>query len=234
MFPVIGITSNFDLENHRSTVSSDYTRAVESAGGIPLLIPVLDNPGRVGALLDRLDGLILTGGVDVDPSHFGEEPRPKLGRVSPERDRIEIPLARAALEKRLPLLGVCRGIQLLNIAAGGAVFQDIYSQVKDPLKHNQEAPRWYPSHEVKLDQAALVGKIHGVKALRVNSFHHQAVSRVAPGFVVSAWAGDGVIEGIERPGDPFTVGVQWHPEGMWEKEPRYLAIFTALVEAARG
>lgn len=233
MLPVIGITANFDAENHRTTLSTDYSRAVERAGGIPLIIPILDEPDRVEAILDHIHGLILTGGVDLDPSYFGENPHPKLGRVSPERDRLEIPLAQAALSRKLPLLGICRGIQLLNVAAGGALYQDINSQAKDPLKHYQEAPRWFPSHEVKLDLATRTGKIHGVKTLRVNSFHHQAVSRVAPGFIVTAWAPDGIIEGIERPDDPFTIGVQWHPEGMWEKDARFLALFTALVEAGQ-
>lgn len=233
--PVIGITAHYDPETRRTELSTDYSRAVEKAGGLPFIIPTLDDdPTQVETVLDHLDALLLTGGVDVNPGQFGENPHSKLGRVSPERDRLELPLTRAALARKLPILGICRGIQVLNVAAGGTLYQDLYSQLKEPFKHYQEAPRWFPSHEVAVDPATRTGSIHGVTTLQVNSFHHQAVNRVAPGFVVTARAADGVIEGIERPEDPFTVGIQWHPEGMWERDSRFLAIFAALVDAAHN
>lgn len=236
MRPLIGITAGNSLDD-------GYARAVEAAGGIPAVLSLQD-PAGAGDALARLDGLILGGGPDLDPFHFGEEPLPETGRIDPERDAWELVLARVALVAEVPVLGICRGIQVLNVAAGGSLYQDIGRQVRGALKHNQDAPRWYPTHGVAVQPgsrlaatlAATLAAPAGAGPLfiRVNSFHHQAVWELAPGFVASARAPDGVVEGIERPGATFALGVQWHPEAMWQREARALALFRGLVEASRG
>ncbi|MDP2856946.1 MAG: gamma-glutamyl-gamma-aminobutyrate hydrolase family protein [Bacillota bacterium] len=227
---MIGLTSSFSAENNSQALPSTYVAAIEQAGGIPLIIPAGISPALSDAILQRIDGLLLTGGPDVDPSYFGEGPHPRLGAVTPERDVIEIPLTQAAVACRLPILAICRGIQLLNIAMGGSVIQDIASQVKDPLKHRQEAPRWHGTHEVAVAEGSRLAGLLGTTCVRVNTFHHQAVKDVAPGFEIVARAPDGVIEGIERPGS-FIVGVQWHPEGMYERVPEMARLFRGYIEA---
>jgi len=229
--PVIGLTSSFSPENNAQALPSTYISAIEAAGGIPLIIPAGISPSLSDAILQKIDGLLLTGGPDVDPLYFGEEPHPRLGLVTPERDVIEIPLTQAAVAGGLPILAICRGIQVLNIAMGGSVIQDIASQVKDPLKHRQEAPRWHGTHEVTVNEGSRLAGLLGTTSIRVNTFHHQAVKEAAPGFEVVARAQDGIIEGIERPGC-FVVGVQWHPEGMYERVPEMARLFQGFVDAA--
>lgn len=214
-------------------VPAGYAAAVEAAGGIPVVLPVLA-PGKAAEVLAHLQGLLLSGGVDLDPSHYGEDPLPGLGRVTPERDAFELALARQALAAGVPVLGICRGVQVLNVAAGGSLFQDLGSQLKKVLKHRQEAPRWHESHAVRLDPSSRMAAILGVTEARVNSFHHQAVRVVAPGLRAAAWAPDGVIEAVESADGRFALGVQWHPEEMWNRYPLHLKPFSALVEAARA
>jgi putative glutamine amidotransferase len=185
-------------------------------------------------LINGLDGVLLSGGGDVDPFFCGEEPLPGTGNISPERDAFEIGLARLALVNGLPVLGICRGIQVLNIAAGGGICQDITLVTSAPLKHAQQAPRWYPTHGLEIYPGSLLSSLLGGSATRVNSFHHQAVNRVADGFIVSAHSPDGVIEGIESVGSSYAVGVQFHTGGNGERDRKFLNIFKSLVEAAES
>lgn len=232
MKPRIGITCARDAAAPESfALSCAYVQAVRRAGGLPLLLPAV---GAVdGAEWERsLDGLLLSGGGDVDPELYGEEPLVENGRIDPEADAFEIALCRAFLERRKPVLGVCRGAQLLNVAAGGDLYQDLFRQAKTRLQHVQRAPRWHGTHRVRIAPGSLLAAVVGVESLRVNSFHHQAIRRVAPGFVASAQASDGIVEALERPGDRFTLGVQWHPEHL--RDPAAAAIFDAFVAAAAG
>lgn len=229
MAPRIGITCGIDYANQRIQVNADYVRAVQAARGIPVLLPPV--PGDPAAILAGIDGLLLTGGVDVDPSLFGEEPLPKNGEIQPDRDASEIPLSRAALATGFPVLGICRGHQVLAVAAGGILYQDLPSQLPDCLKHSQLAPRWHPTHGLRIEPRSRLGAMFGPK-LRVNTFHHQAVKAAPPGFVETAWAPDGVNEAIEHVSHPFALGVQWHPEAMWDRDLNYNALFRALVEAS--
>lgn len=224
---IIGITSAFD-EEERFCLARYYVDAVTQAGGLPLILPALSLEVAVSTL-ERVHGLILSGGGDLDPSYFGEEPLPATKRITPRRDAFEVALARAALVRQVPVLGICRGLQVLNVAAGGKVLQDISLGVYNPLKHFQDAPRWHGTHSIEILPGSKLASIFGTLRLRVNSFHHQAVRRLAPAFNATAWAQDGVVEGIEAEAHPFAVGVQFHPEGMWEKEPLFLKLFTALV-----
>jgi len=230
--PVIGITCNWDDSGGRYSLNSLYARAIAAAGGMPVLLPdCLDRAGQE-QLPAFIGGLLLTGGGDVDPEYFGEEPMPPCGEIAPARDGFEIALVKIALAAGIPVLGICRGAQVLNIAAGGDIYQDIYTQRKGCLKHNQKAPRWAPTHCIQIQPDTRLERIFQEKSLRVNSFHHQAIRNPAPGFVVSACAADGVVEAVESTQHRFAVGLQCHPEGMWERDPRFLKPFAALVKAA--
>lgn len=231
MVPVIGITSSYDRGTDRTTLSRYYIEAVAAAGGLPLVIPCLLPESAVPAIFASIDGLVLSGGVDVDPLLFGEEPLPAQGEICPERDRLELALTQQALERDMPILAICRGVQLLNVAAGGTVVQDIASALPNPLKHDQEAPKWYGTHTLNVLPTSQLASIWGEKIV-LNSFHHQAVGQVAEGFIATAWATDGVIEAIESPGHRFVLGVQSHPECMWDQENRILQLFKRFVEAA--
>ena len=235
--PLIGIVAGQHATREgvvRVGVPRAYVSAVEMAGGVPVIIPLVEDTNLAPAYLKPLDGLLLAGGGDVDPARFGEEPIPQLGNVDPERDALEIALAQKALEADLPVLGICRGIQVLNVAAGGTLYQDLPSQVPHALKHDQSAPRWYPCHEVRLAPDSMLARIFQAETLRVNSFHHQAVRVVAPAFRVAGKSKDAVIEAVESREHTFVVGVQWHPECMVERDPVQRLLFEAFVQAARA
>lgn len=192
----------------------DYSRAIVKAGGIPILLPSEGIP-HINRLITKIDGLLLSGGGDVDPALFGEEPHRHLGNVTPERDHFEFQLAKAMLQGEKPMLGICRGMQVINIAAGGNIYQDIYSQCQAPiLQHSQRAPAQHASHFIQLEKGSILQSIMGEKSVKVNSYHHQAVKDVPDPFVVSARSSDGIIEAIESSTHRFVVGVQWHPEAL--------------------
>ncbi|MGQ9754556.1 MAG: gamma-glutamyl-gamma-aminobutyrate hydrolase family protein [Desulfotomaculales bacterium] len=233
MLPVIGITCAQDGETGRAYLNRPYYAAVERAGGLPVLLPPLGSVDGARAVLALLDGLLLSGGGDLDPVYFGEEPRPGTGEVAPERDAFEMALTRMALDAGLPVLGICRGLQVLNVAAGGSIWQDLGESGPNLLKHMQDAPRWHPTHAIDVAAGSRLAGILGARHVRVNSLHHQAVREAAGGFEVVARAGDGVIEALEGKGLAFVLGVQFHPEWLWERQPVFLNLFVALVEAAR-
>ena len=211
--PVIGITVAHGKEELKTFPRVYYVTSVKEAGGLPLLLPPVESLNEAQEVLDLLDGLILTGGGDISPYFLGEDPLRGIGECQPERDSGELLLSKAALERDLPLLGICRGIQVLAVAAGGKIYQDIPSQHQGAMLHSQTAPRQFPWHEVELKDS-LLARILGEKRIAVNSLHHQAVSVIPQGFRLNALAPDGVIEGIEKSGAKFCVGVQWHPESM--------------------
>lgn len=231
--PLIGITSVHNDRDNLNQLSLSYSLAVEEAGGIPLIIPSLKGEKNIKELVKYFDGLLLSGGLDPDPVIFGEEPLPEQGEIGPERDRLEIILVKEALSKGVPLLGICRGMQILNLAAGGSIYQDINTQRKKVLKHMQEAPRYYPTHQVSvMPESRLAGILKEISC-RVNSFHHQAVNRVASGFAAAAYAPDGVIEAMESLGETFVLGVQWHPETMRTRDKKMSKIFKHFISASR-
>jgi putative glutamine amidotransferase len=231
MKPLIGLTMSLQ-EERIQTVSREYSDAVRRAGGMPVAIPNCADLESVAETAERMDAVVLTGGGDIDPSLFGEEPLPGLGEIVPERDRIETALVRQLLQRDKPILAVCRGCQVLNIAAGGDMYQDLYTQCKGVLQHHQRSPRHHPTHTIHLVKGTLLHQLAQDNTTRVNSFHHQAVRSVPPPLRVAARTADGVIEAIESDRHRFVVGVQWHPECMVGEDPFSRRLFEALVEAA--
>ncbi|MDN5347106.1 MAG: putative glutamine amidotransferase [Clostridia bacterium] len=228
--PCIGLVCDEDFYRGRVRLRRAYLAAVEQAGGLPVLLPATTDTELAGAYLDKIEALVLTGGGDLDPAFFGEEPLPGLGEVVPLRDAFEIALVKLAWRQGKPILAICRGLQVLNVAAGGDLYQDLERQYAGALQHVQKGPRSYPTHEVKILPGSLLFRLTGKDNLRVNSLHHQAVRRVGVGLKVAAYASDGVIEALEGEGN-FILAVQWHPEDLLAfREHRIL--FEALVKAA--
>jgi len=208
-----------------------YADAVWQAGGLPLVPPPVSDAAALDQLVALADALVLPGGAfDIDPALYGEAMHEHCGALKPERTALERALFERALARGLPVLGVCGGMQLINVVRGGALWQDLGAQAPSPLSHQQAAPKDQAAHEVDVVAGTLLARTVGVARLPVNSTHHQAVKRVGAGLVVSARATDGLVEGIEDPSKPFLLGVQWHPEAMGEAPQR--AIYRALVEAA--
>lgn len=228
--PVIGITCSFEYTNNRFQLGGDYVDAVRDAGGIPLILPHQDN--SIDEILNVISGLLLSGGGDIDPYHTGKEPWPQSGSIDPHRDAFELAITAKALAANMPLLGICRGMQVMNVAAGGDICQDIYRSLPEAYKHTQEAPRWYPTHSIKIVEKTLLKKIIGLDELRVNSFHHQSINHAAPGFVVSAYSSDGIAEAIEGVGQNYALGVQFHPENMFKHYPIMLNLFKSHIDAS--
>lgn len=233
--PAIGVTIGYDQRRAGMFVlRQDYVRSVEKAGGLPLVL----SPGRPAdapELIGRLDGLVLSGGSDVDPALYGEERHPKVTQVVRERDDFELALARETLERDLPLLAICRGHQVLNVATGGTLIQDIPFQVSRAVDHDPERERWETAHEVLVLPGTKLRALLGRDRVAVNSSHHQAVKDLGRSLVVSARSlADDVIEGIEAPDRRFALGVQWHPEGFWNQKESFHSLFEALVREAKG
>jgi putative glutamine amidotransferase len=235
--PLIGITTSITVGTvpERAYVNGAYLRAVQEAGGIPVLLTPHFTPEVQAALWQRLDGLVLTGGGDIEPARFGEARHPAVDEVSPARDELEIDLTRRAVADAVPLFAICRGIQVLNVALGGTLVQDLPSEWPDALPHSQKAPRTQPTHVVKvMGEGTHLDRVLGALELDVNSMHHQAIKQLGEGLREVAWAPDGVVEGVEMPGDDrFVLGVQWHPEELVAHDQAARNLFTAIVDAAR-
>ncbi len=229
--PRIGVTLDVEEDRGRYFLGRRYVDAVLAAGGLPVLLPHAREAAP--AYLALLDGLVVTGGAfDVPPELYGEAPRAGLGPTKPDRTEFERDVLEAALAARLPVLGVCGGMQLLNVVRGGTLFQDLPADA-GLSGHEQPAPKDLPTHEVAVQPGTQLAALVGAGPLRVNSTHHQAVRDPGGGVLVSARAPDGVIEAIELPDEGFALGVQWHPEAVAAHEPRHAALYAGLVAAAR-
>ena len=237
--PIIGITSTFtpatDGKFGTISVGESYIQAVLRAGGLPLVIPVGLPREEQQAVFDRLDGVLLTGGGDIDPERFDGLPHPRVYDIDERRDDLEIRLVQMAVKANKPFLGICRGIQVINVALGGSLFTDIADQLENSLRHDwyPDIPRNYLAHPVSLQPDSRLAQILGGDLFEVNSLHHQGVERLAPSLRAVAYAPDHLIEAVELPNHPFGLGVQWHPEWLQEHLPQR-QLFEALVQASAG
>lgn len=250
--PLIGLTTSHNVATDEVFLTPYCPRGILAAGGIPVILPLEAKAEDLRQLVDMLDGVLFTGGPDAHPFLYGEDTRMGCGQASVKRDRMEMDLLKLVMEQRKPIMGICRGIQMINIGLGGTLYQDIPSQAKRdcPIAHQQPFPSAVPSHTVNLVPGTKLAQICGEHAgsasteavsvnakplsLKVNSTHHQAIKDLAPGLTACAYAPDGIIEGVVMNDYPYLVAVQWHPEYLWENDPAAMALFQALIDASRG
>jgi len=238
--PLIGVSTSVTVGKYpeRAYVNAAYLVAIQQAGGVPVPLPPQLGAAARAELVKRIHGVLLTGGGDVDSARFAEARYPTTADVSAARDALEIDLTRWAIEERVPLLAVCRGLQVLNVALGGSLHQDVSSEPGSPLDHSQttlqETARSVATHQVKVKDGSRLAGILGALEVDVNSFHHQAIKRLGRGLRDVAWAPDSIIEGVELGDARFVVGVQWHPEELVGHDRAARALFEALVAQARG
>jgi len=242
--PLIGVTTSEvrpaervtplpegEPRGHEMALGLPYLQGLEAAGGLPVVVPPLDEDA-IESLLDRLDGICLSGGPDLDPGTYDAEPHPELGPTEPDLDRFELAVARRADAREMPILAICRGTQALNVVRGGALHQHL-PEISEEIAHRQKAPGDQPSHAVAVDPDSRLAAVLGGSEIEVNSFHHQAIDRLGEGLVVSASAPDGTIEAVEDPARRFLIGVQWHAETLVHR-PYEAALFERFVEACRA
>lgn len=245
--PVIGLTTQTlhsidGIPPHLPSswvMNQRYFLAATMAGAVPWMIPLLDDDlDTLREIYERLDGVLIPGGVDMDPAQYGEAVRPECGNLDPARDRVELQLARWAIADGKPVLGLCRGLQVINVACGGSLWQDLAAQRPESRKHDYFPPAGYArehlAHEVAVAPGTRLRALVGVDRLPVNSMHHQGVHRLGAGLVASATADDGLVEALEGQGAPFLVGVQWHPEVFEMTDPRTRHLFGGFIAAARA
>ncbi len=243
MKPIIGVTPDFNAGNRKEWggreptyfLRARYIRAIEELGGVPLVLPLLADRATRRCLLQQLDGLLLTGsGPDLPPSLYGERQRYPFGIVSERRASFELDIVHLARQADVPLLAICGGMQTMNVACGGSLFQDISSQISTALQHRQRTPSTNLSHTVTVTPGSLLRRIVRSRSMRVNSSHHQSVKAVAPSLIASALAPDGIVEAIESPAHRFFLGIQWHPEFLFDRHPLHRRLFETFLRAARA
>jgi len=236
MRPIIGVTIDKNMKDgfYYQKVNECNLNAISQNGGLPIMLPITNNEEIIDGYLNIIDGIYFTGGCDINPLLFGEEPIKTLGSVDYDRDEFEIKLYEKAAMMDMPMLGICRGQQIMNVAAGGSLYQDIYSQRIDTNGHS---PKFsfggYEHHSVEIMNDTKIGDIFKAEKIKTNSFHHQAVKEIAKDYIATAFAQDGIIEGIESIKLSFAVGLQWHPEIMYERYPIFNNVFKALINAAK-
>jgi putative glutamine amidotransferase len=239
-WPLIGITADIsevrESNPHQEPalfLPRRYCRAVQEAGGIPLILPPVGSRDKLREILQRLDGVLISGGnFDIHPSYYGEKPIQALGSIKKDRTEFELELVKLACHRNLPLLGICGGAQAINVALGGSLYQDIATQLPGADKHERGAKRDKGGHRITIYSGTQLRQILQKQTLKVNTTHHQAVRNVGKGLVVNATASDGLIEGLESSSHSFVLGVQWHPEALTSKQPSQLKIFLSFIFAA--
>lgn len=241
MKPLIAITctrmigsswGQYSPGHHMDFVFEEYSRAVDKYGGAPVLVPIEQDQQCLETIVDRIDGLIMSGGPDINPTRYNENPRYDLGEIDDALDHMELLILKAAIDRDIPVLAICRGIQLLNVLFGGTLYQDIKNQVNNSINHVQRADKSVNTHYIRLKENSLLSRIISENKIWVNGRHHQAIKDPAAGLIPCAWAPDGIIEAAEYPLKSFVLGVQWHPEGTWENDPYTARLFKAFIDAA--
>ena len=228
--PIIGVTPSVDEERHRCVVQPGYLESIQRAGGLPLMLPLADGDEDISRFVELCDGFLFVGGPDIEPRRYGQELLPECGPRNLQRDALEWKLMKAALASDKPILGICRGIQVLNTVLGGTLYQDIPSQYKTDLSHSMPEPPYnriaHPLQVVEGTPLAMLPPAEGI-----NSRHHQAILDLAPGLEIMAYASDGIIEAVRMPEKSFVWAVQWHPEAYWEEDGIHIELFRQLVAA---
>lgn len=235
MKPIIGITTFNEVRPKKiySLVSNNYITSVQKAGGIPVLIPIGEDIENIKAYSNIVDGIIFTGGADVSPLSYDENPLRQVEYISEERDSFELKLFDEVYKKQIPILGICRGIQLINVALGGSLYQDINSQIPDSYGHLPKYTEVYNLyHSVEIEENSRLSNIFKTKELKVNSFHHQAVKKIGRNLKATAFSKDGIIEAIESINDKFLVAVQWHPEDLTVRHDEFIKLFETFINIA--
>jgi len=242
--PVIGVTTQTlqvidgipPALPHSVVMNQRYYEAAAAAGAAPVLIPLLDDEDVLRSVYEACDGILIPGGVDMDPATYGEAAHEKLGNIDPDRDRVELTLARWAIEDGKPMLGLCRGLQVINVAAGGTLYQDIEAQYPDAIKHDYFPTygftRDHVAHTVTVEEHSRLRTLVDVADVPVNSMHHQGVKAVGAGLIACARSADGLVEAVESPNGRFCIGVQWHPEVFDVNDPHTRGLFRGFVQAA--
>lgn len=233
---VVGISTGFNESAASMSLNDTYTESVRKAGGIPVMLPLVKDSLLCERILSNIDALILSGGEDVDPLRYGRDTIPECGYINGPRDTSDLMLGRCAIRRGIPILAICRGEQVMNVALGGTLIQDIPTEVENYIAHSQSLPRTEPSHTMYFEgESVLKNLLGGVDSIGVNSFHHQAVDDIAPGLTVTARSLDGVVEAYEGFPKYDIIGVQFHPEGFAKNDDKtFLNIFNNLLDRARS
>lgn len=229
--PVIGLVPGYDPQKKQCFLRPHYARAIQKAGGLAFILPLTDDRSILEDVTDMYDGFLFTGGADLSPELYGEQPLPCTGKCIIDREKMESALLELILKKQKPILGICRGMQFLNVAFGGSLYQDLLEMRNDTHEHWQPGQYETPSHLSSLLPGTPLTKLLNQKELAVNSMHHQGIKTLAPDLLPMALSDDGLVEGIYLPDYPFLWGIQWHPEFMADT-PEQLAIFQAFIQAA--
>lgn len=236
MKPIIGLALANRVKPKKiySVINNDYIKAIQEAGGIPVLIPFSDNIENVRAYTEKIQGIVFTGGEDISPLFYNEEPRKEVECIIEDRDRFELELFKEVYKKNIPILGICRGLQLINVGLGGNLYQDINSQIPNSYGHApKHTLRSNFYHSVKIEKNTKLFDIFKTEDLKVNSFHHQSVKKLGNDLKITAFSNDGVVEAIESIDERYLVAVQWHPENLLKKHIEFLKLFESLINNAK-
>lgn len=233
--PIIGIVPSYDYENQQITLKKDYVDAVEAAGGIPIIVSMINSREYIKEFIDLCNGIIITGSrSDVNPKRYNQEPIEQFGELNPLREEVDWIVLDIAFEKKIPLWGICYGHQEINVYLGGSLYQDIPTQVSNALKHKQSSPYYFPSHKIRIKENTFLHKIAGKLEIDVNSRHHQAIDKISPSLTPIAWSDDGLIEAYTYNNENhFVFGVQWHPESSWKNDEFSLELFKFFINKIR-